>query len=476
MTASSKPNILIIMSDEHAAWASSPYGHRIVQTPNIERLAKKGVTFDGAYCNAPICGPSRMAYMTGLLPSRIDAWDNGKPLPSDIPTWAHYLAEAGYQTAISGKMHFIGPDQNHGFECRITPERINTRIAPCVSYIYPNPQDTSNFLEAGIGKNRGVDSDRESARRAASFLEGGEGRDPSRPFALCASFFVPHFPLLADKAFFDLYWPDGADVPEIPAGYMDNMHPTWQALREFYQCDKMDAERTRKARAAYYGLCTFMDSLVGEVLDALERSGQADNTIVIYHSDHGEHVGGHGLYWKRSFFEESVRVPLIMSWPGRFPQGARRPEAVSLIDLAATYLDWAGTTPVGKLDGRSLAKLVKGEDPDWPDTVISEYYGTDEAFGEPHNWLARQPRRMIRKGRYKLNYFVGARQELYDLKNDPGEWNDLAGHEEHSDIVTALTDEVTRDWHGEELFRRMELSRLSRKLILDATLRQAKAG
>lgn len=456
MNGRQKPNIVVLMSDQHGAWALGSYGHPFIQTPNLDRLAQRGVAFDSAYCNSPICGPSRSSFLTGRLPHAIAAWDNAQPLPSDIPTWAHYLTTAGYQTVLTGKQHFIGPDQHHGFELRLGSEVHSTRIQ--VGSINPfHPTDTSKYLRTGVGRTRYIEYDYAVEDEAVRYLQG-EGRDPERPFALCVSFITPHFPLVAEQEYMDLYWPHHADLPVMPPGCPEGLHPAWRALRQYYNADLMDAERTRRARAAYYALCTFMDRRIGNVLAALERSGEAENTIVIYTSDHGEHLGSRGMWWKSSFFEESVRVPLIIAWPGHLPQGQRRAQVVSLVDLSATLLAMGGATPLDDLDGRSLLPLLAGRSQGWPDCAFAEYYASG----------ADAPRCMLRQGKYKLNYFGDYRPQLYDLETDPAEWYDLAGTPEGAPVVAALTAEIEQRWDGTAIARQVERSRQRRLVVLQA--------
>lgn len=456
MDRAKKPNILVIMADQHGAWASGAYGHPFIQTPHLDRLAQTGVTFESAYCNSPICGPSRASFLTGRAPHGIEAWDNGKPLASDVPTWAHYLTTAGYQTVLAGKQHFIGPDQQHGFELRLGGELHSTRIQE--GTINPfEPIDTTKYFHTGVGRTRYTEYDYDIEARACSFLSGDE-RDKSRPFALCVSFIAPHFPLVVEDEYMQMYLPHHADLPQMPPGYPERLHPVWQAHRRYYNANFMDAEKTRRARAAYYALCTFMDRRVGNVLKALEQAGEADNTLIVYTADHGEHIGSRGMWWKSSFFEESVRVPLIISWPGHLPQGARRPEVVSLVDVAATLLDVGGVDAAGDMDGRPLSGLLRGEGGDWTDQAFSEYYASG----------ADEPRCMLRLGRYKLNWFVGHSPELYDLETDPGEWRNLADDPDHASVVADLSGRIQAMWDGQDIAWRVEVSKRRRRLILQA--------
>lgn len=460
------PNILVIMADEHAAWASGAYGHPFIQMPNMDALAGRGVTFDAAYCNSPLCAPSRAAFMTGRLAHSVGAWNNGLVLSSDLPTWAHYLSAAGYQTVLTGKQHFVGPDQRHGFELRLGGEVHSTRTRPWSYVTAPGGPVLSHYIKAEPGRNRWIEHDYEMTEHATGFLRG-EGRDASRPFALCVSLFAPHFPFQVEEQYWQRYWPALADLPEVPEGYVDRLHPAWRAQYDLYRVADLDETQIRRARAAYYGLCSFLDDQIGRLLGALEVSGHAEDTLIVYTTDHGEHLGQHGLWLKKTFFEESVRVPLIVAGPG-LPRGERRGQVVSLVDLAAALVEWGGGAVPSDFDGRSLAGVARDTKQPWVDLAISEHIGTDELMLLPEVQIAGQPRRMIRLGRYKLNYFQDAAPELYDLEADPGEWRDLAADPAYASVVRTLTALATADWDPESVTKQAQASMRRAHAIMEA--------
>ena len=452
----SKPNILIIMSDQHSAAWSGPYGHPFLRTPALDRLAAEGATFENAYCNSPICAPSRASFMTGKLCSDIEVWDVGTPLGSDQPTWAHYLNAAGYETTLSGKMHFVGPDQMHGFGRRLLSDVHgdgNPQRTPDWEDWDPSraSMDRSDYDDAGPGDTTYQQYDDEVARRAVAYL-----REPARrekPWALCASFMTPHKPFTVRRRYWDEYYPEHADQPGIPA-HGDTVHPYSRRIGEWFDFHDIEPEKTARVRAAYYGLVTFCDERIGEILDALDASGEAENTLVVYVSDHGELNGEHGLWSCHNFYEHSSRVPMIVRWPGVLEAGRRVRQVVSMVDLTATLLDAAGVTDAPSLAGESLLPVMRGERPEIEGSAISAYFAEGSVA----------PARMLRRGRYKLNFYYGERPELFDLEEDPDELNDLAGSPEHADLQARLMEELLADWDPEEIDRRVRASQRRRLL------------
>lgn len=450
------PNFLVIMSDEHDPRVSSPYGHPFVRTPAMQRLADNGVVFNNAYCNSPLCVPSRASFMTGKHLHRIGVWDNGVPLATDEPTWAHRLNALGYETALAGKMHFIGPDQRHGFvhllhrdiHARADMRTTTWGAEPSV----PRAGMRRRVEEAGPGDSGHQRYDDEVAERALAFLA-----DPTRrehPWALCASFITPHFPLIAREPYFNLYYPDHADVPLIPPGHLEQQHPQSRRLRQYFSSDGFTEEEVRRARAAYYGLVTFCDERIGWLLEELDAQGLAENTAVIYVSDHGEMLGQHGMWWKCSFYEGSVRIPLIISWPGGIAPGRRFNSVTSLIDVVRTVLNLAGDD-AADLDGANLLPLLAGSASDGDGLALAEYEG--------HG--AVTPARMVRRGQFKLNYYHEEPAELFDLERDPDEFENLAASSDYAAIRSELLALALRDWDPDAISCRVRDSQHRRGII-----------
>ena len=417
MPTNQLPNILLIMSDEHAPMYSGPYGHPLVHTPHMDRLAEGGVTFTNAYCNSPLCMPSRMSFMTGRYIHQIGAWDNASPLRPDAVTWAHLLRDAGYDVVLSGKQHFGGMDQLHGFRAQLARDLHAERKhgltdwrngTPAASHPWQGP------ARAGPGTTEEIKIDDLAEAAAIAYL-----RDTARqeqPWALDVSFIAPHFPLVVPQRFWDLYPLDKIDLPNIPDGHLENQHPVYQRMRRMFGCVDFPEDLVRRARAGYYGLITYLDEKIGNLIRTLEETGQLENTVVIYTSDHGEMNGEHGMWRKSNFYEASSRVPLQIMFPDRLSAGKHLDDVVSLVDLTATLVDIAGGHSLSYFDGDSLIPLIQGIETAWKEFAFSEYL----AHG------VERPMAMLRKGRYKFNYSLGDPCELYDISEDPDEFYNLA--------------------------------------------------
>ena len=456
------PNILIIMTDEHAPMYSGAYGHPLVKTPYMDQLAAEGVTFDNAYCNSPLCLPSRMSFMTGRYINQIRAYDNACPLASDTVTWAHMLRAVGYDVVLSGKQHFCGPDQLHGFRMQLARDlhaelwTKNGVLRGTADWSKGTPaakEPWSGVAAAGPGTTLEIEVDNLVEERAVEYL-----RDPARseqPWALNASFIAPHFPLVVPERFFDLYPPDQIDMPEIPPGHLENQHPVHRRMRSMFGAIDFPEEQVRRARAGYYGLITYLDEKIGRLLQVLEETGQRDNTVVVHFSDHGEMNGEHGMWRKSSLYEASSRVPLQVVWPEHIAAGQRLGEVVSLVDLVATLVDIADAPSVSPLDGHSLLGLMQGQREGWKDEAFCEYLAHGVA----------RPTAMLRKGRYKLNYSLGDPPELYDIEADPNELNDLAHDEAHASVLTNLQERLLSQWDPVAIEAQVLQSQQERLLI-----------
>lgn len=450
-----EPNLLVIMADEHAPMFSSTYGHPIVQTPNLDALAADGVTFDAAYCNSPLCVPSRMSLMTGRYPHEVQAWDNTMPLRSDVPTWAHHARARGYDAVLSGKQHFIGPDQLHGFRAQLAQDLHARRRHPIfpwdegVRNLRGEPWSEIDRAGAGTAQHTKVDDAVEAA--AIEYL-----RDAARstsPWAACVSFIAPHFPLIAPQEYWDRYDGD-IDLPDEPAGSLESRPPYITRMATMFGFEEYGPDAVRRGRRAYYALVSYIDAKIGRLLTTLQETDQRENTIVVYTSDHGDMLGCHGLWRKSNFYEQSARVPLVLSWPAGMPRRARVDDPVTLVDLIATIsslvLDGAMDT-----SGTDLTALARGDaDAVAPPCAFSEYLA--------HGVLG--PAAMIREGYLKLILSAADPPTLFDLRADPGEFADRAA--EFPDEVERLRSLVPSTWDPVRLNAVVRASQRERQVIL----------
>lgn len=266
-----QPNLLIVMADEHAPQFSGAYGHRLVRSPNIDQLAAEGVLFEHAYCNSPLCVPSRMSFMTGRYLHQIGVWDNGSPLASDAVTWAHLLRAAGYDVVLSGKQHFVGPDQLHGFRAQLARDLHAEQAHPIFDWADGTPAAPApwpGLAKAGPGVTTEIEVDDQAEAAALAYL-----RDPVRrrqPWALNVSFIAPHFPLIVPQRFWEQYSPEDVDLPTLPPGHLEQQHAVYQRMRRMYGLIDFPEAQARCGRAAYYGLITYRDEKIGRLLATLE--------------------------------------------------------------------------------------------------------------------------------------------------------------------------------------------------------------
>ncbi|MFH1570248.1 MAG: sulfatase-like hydrolase/transferase [Gemmatimonadota bacterium] len=458
-----RPSILLVMSDQHHAGVMGCAGDPVAHTPSLDRLARQGVRFSSAYCPFPLCGPSRMSFMASRHPHELGLWDNESQLDGDVPTLAHAFLAAGYDTVLSGRMHFVGWDQRHGFAERLigdVPESAYLAAGWQLRQVLGDLVDTpgmslTGVLKSGPGRTGYHAYDEAVTRTTVDWLRQRGRGGGDRPFLLTVGYGAPHCPFVAPPADFERYHRAiaSADLPPHPAA--DQLHPVNAERRRRFGTDPappLDAQW--RARVAYYGLCTFLDRQVGQVLTALEQSGLAGNTIVVYCSDHGEMLGEHGMWWKSTFYDGASRVPLLVSWPGRIAAGPSSARNVSLVDVGTTLIDLAGLDALPGASGRSLRPMIEGDDTGWEDTALAEY----AERGSP------AVSRMVRSGLWKYNYYHGQEPELFHLGDDAGETRNRAGQPEHRDLEQRLRELVLRDWRPDHIGQYME--RRNRELAL----------
>lgn len=470
-----QPNILLIMADQLAPQFTGAYGHPIVQTPHLNTLCQEGIRYDAAYTPYPVCSPARACLMTGKLASSIGAYDNAALLAADQPTLAHYLSNAGYDTVLAGKMHFVGPDQLHGFRTRLTSNIYAAdfsgtwKTAPDVS-----PQDHAAQLmgdDVKVGHwNMGLDFDEETHFRALEYLRAQgavrqrtpAGDAPYKPFFLCVSYHHPHPRFWPPKEFWELYSDDQIDLPIIP-GDLEQKYSTldrWINYHHNLQGNPsvLDPNSLRRVRRAYYALVTYIDQKVGELIQSLAQNHLLDNTVVVFTSDHGEMLGERGMVMKRAFYEHSARVPVIIRLPDGSSQNTVSETPVSLLDLLPTFLDMAGVAPQERLPvhGESLLHM---EIQDSDRQIFSENLAEGGV---------KAPSFMIRRGRFKYVYVHGHDEQLFDLEDDPNEWTNLASDADYQEVVSKHRERILERFDPEMISEQIRQNHQQRLIIARA--------
>ena len=472
-----RPNILHILSDQHSPYVLGCYGDPIIQTPNLDRIAARGTVFDAAYCPSPICVPSRASMLTGRHPHQNRCWDNHHILDSGIPTFAHALGAAGYKTILVGRMHSLGPDQLRGYSERYVGDH--------------SPNFEGNPVEHGTQGRGLLDGTAGPARVSLTNSGPGQGgyqvhdeyvtaaavdvlnrlgierrssppEQAPPPFLLSVGFMLPHQPFVARRDEFERY--RGKVPPPRAPQRTEPEHPYFTWWRQHTGIEDVSPAEVERCRTAYYALVDRLDAMIGQILRALEENGLAENALIVYTTDHGEQLGEHGLWWKQTMYEASARVPLIVSWPGTLPEGQRNANVVSALDLTATLPDAAQAPALPDSPGRSLLGLLTDNAP----SVIRAKRGTaardqpanvrrpspaewqDEAFSEfcvEQGWFHR----MIRTGDWKLVYYHGRRPQLFNLREDPHELQDLASDPRYKSIQSDLTHRVLANWNPDAI-------------------------
>ncbi len=417
-------DILFLISDQHSCRLQGYAGNAVVRTPHLDRLAAQGTVMLDCYAACPLCVPSRLTMLSGRYASSITALTNDASLHPDTPTFVHALNAAGYDTTLCGRMHFIGPDQRHGFTKRIigdiTPAHHGWKKPAGVDAL---PWNSGRIEQIAIQCMGGGDStvlayDRDVTDAAVRYLSDAY----DRPQFLCVGMYAPHFPYIAPKELFDYYY-DRVVLPE--SSYEGDEHPVFHG-----KLKDTDPETVRAAMAAYYGMTEFLDHNIGRILNAWERYLAKNNRegIVIYVSDHGDTNGEHGFYGKNTFYDASVHVPMIFAGAG-IPQGKEVCSPVSLLDLGPTICRMAEAPLPPMQDGQCISDLICGNTEDDDRIVISEL---------SHRFGAASIGRMAKWRQYKYVTFSGfdGEDRLYDLASDPCETRNVIFH--HPDIAQKL--------------------------------------
>ena len=429
-------NLLVIMSDEHQARAMGCAGHPCVETPNLDGLAARGVRFSNAYTPSPICVPARASFATGRYVHRNRLWDNAMPYDGAIPGWGHALQNAGIAVESIGKLHYRAQEDPAGFDV----EHIPMMVAGGVGMVWASIRREDERIGGtgrmlgdyiGPGDSKYTDYDAAVVQRTQEWIAARKKND--RPWCLFVGLVAPHFPLVVPKRFYDLYPTDRLPPVKLHPRDGYERHPWVDKQNAFMDSEAKftDEEERLRAIASYFGLCSWLDHNVGEILGALDAAGLGDTTTVAYTSDHGDNVGARGLWGKSNLYEESVAVPLIVSDPDG-PRGVCD-TPVSLLDLSTTIASHFDCPFESEAGARSLIDIATA--PAEPERVVfSEYHAAGAVSGAF----------MLRKGRWKYNYYEGFAPELFDLENDPEECIDLAADPASEPVLAAMHAEMLK--------------------------------
>lgn len=429
-------NLLIIMSDEHQARAMGCAGHPFAKTPNLDALAAKGTRFTNAYTPSPICVPARASFATGQPVHITRMWDNAMPYDGSIPGWGHTLQRAGVPVESIGKLHYRDPEDLAGFDAEHLPMMVAGGVGMVWASIRKEDERVSPKARMlgeyiGPGQSKYTEYDDAVTKRTEQWLSDRAASGDHRPWCLYVGLVAPHFPLVCPKEFYDIY--ASLDIPQSKLHPRDGhpRHPWVEKQNAMMDSESQFQDEDERLRAirSYFGLVTWLDHNVGRILEALNAAGFAEDTTIIYTSDHGDNVGARGLWGKSNLYEESVAIPLIASGPA-FPND-QCDTPVDLLDLAATIPAHFGLQFEGP--GTALDQFAgKTTIPDRP--ILSEYHAAGAVSGAF----------MLRRGRWKLNHYVGFEPELFDLVDDPEELTNLAKSPLHSAVLTEMEAELRK--------------------------------
>jgi iduronate 2-sulfatase len=440
-----RPNVLFLAVDDMNADLGC-YGHTLVKSPNIDRLAKEGVRFDRAYCQFPLCSPSRSSLMTGLRPGTTRVFNLQYHFRTGLPevvTLSQLFGQHGYYHARVGKIYHYGNpgdigtsglDDSKSWQEFINPAgRDKTTLEPDI--INYTPKRGLGSAMSLLSDKDGADTDHTDGKVATEAIKLLE-KHASEPFFLAVGFYKPHTPYVAPKKYFDLYPLEKIQLPQEPAEHLKHIPPPALASVKPWPLFGVNTNQARECKQAYYAAISFVDAQIGRVLDALDRLKLRENTIVVFWSDHGYHLGEHGLWMKQSCFEESARVPLIIAAPGQKARGKVSPRTVELLDLYPTLADLAGLTPPKNLEGASLRPLLNDPKAKW----------TRPAFTQVQR--AGFPGYSVRTERWRYTEWDDGAQgaQLYDHGRDPHELKNLAADPRHAKIVAAMKALVKENW------------------------------
>ncbi|QDU72419.1 sulfatase-like hydrolase/transferase [Mucisphaera calidilacus] len=452
-------NILLVMCDSLPAQFCGHHGDSACATPHLDALAERGVTFERAYCNSPLCTPSRASVLTGQYASTLGCLDNAGSFSSEWPTVAHCLSAAGYDTTIIGKMHLVGHDQWHGFDERVCLDTDYTTGYDVFNYrlaydweqpVAGNPVG-HNWMGPSYVKDSAWDDfslhyDRDVRIHEAALKFLNDRGPESKPFFACVSYHAPHNPFWIPEEFRRRFSEIELDLPALPEGIDTCQSVMDQWLDAFHYRDEirdrlMTEENLRWLYETCYGMVYDLDQRLGALIEALEVNGLADNTAVIFISDHGDMMAQRGMIQKRYFYEHSVRVPLVAYVPDGGAAGSRLTTPVSLVDLLPTFTDLTGTNAPSDLPGMSLRPAIEsGIEPE-ARTLFCEYHG--EGVHAPCFLAIRDNLRYF--------YIHGHEERLYDIDSDPMQYHDLSEDARYVDRVRAFRQELSARFDPERI-------------------------
>jgi len=459
-----RPNILVLMVDQLNGTLFPDGPADWLHAPNLKALAARSVRFANAYTASPLCAPGRASFMSGQLPSRTRVFDNAAEFASDIPTYAHHLRRAGYQTALSGKMHFVGPDQLHGFEERLTTDIYPADFGWTPDYRKPGERidwwyhNLGSVTGAGVAEiTNQMEYDDEVAFNAVQKVyDLARGKD-ARPWCLTVSFTHPHDPYVARRRYWDLYEDCEHLLPEVPAMAYEDHDPHSKRIFDAndWRSYEITEDHIRRSRRAYFANISYLDDKIGEILHAMEATRQ--EAIVVFLSDHGDMLGERGLWFKMSFYEGSARVPLMVAAPGMPPSRIDTP--VSTLDVAPTLAELAGVNLDAVrpwVDGESLAPLASRADRTRP---VAMEYAAEGSYA---------PLVALVEGRYKFTRCALDPDQLFDLEADPQELTNLAGDDAHAETCRRLSDMAAARWDLDAFDAAVRESQARRLVVYDA--------
>ena len=423
-------NVLVIMSDEHNPRVLGCAGHPVIHTPNLDALAARGTMFRSAYTTSPVCVPARAGFACGKYIHQIGFWDNADAYDGSIPSWHHLLRERGHRVASIGKLHFHLTGEDHGFTEEQIPMHIYQGKGDLLGLIREDMPRRGNAKKmiamAGPGESPYTFYDKEICSLAQVWLREQGVKQADEPWALFVSFVAPHFPLTAPPEHYYRYWNQALPMPRLYAREERPRHPYLEDYRNSFCYDDFfeTEEDVRKALSGYFGLVSYLDENIGKILTALEDTGLASDTAVMYTSDHGDNLGARGLWGKSTMYEQIAGVPWILAGPD-VPAGRRIETPVSHVDALPTILELAGERAPAGYPGYSLLDIARGAQP--RRTVLSEYHGMGSATGAF----------AIRMGKWKYVHYVGYPPQLFDLGGDPDEIHDLGADAGHAATLEA---------------------------------------